>query len=253
MHGARFVPGTPELQGWDVAIADAAGEGPCTLAGRTDRTGARVPAGLSRRDLVPEISSPSRRARRTGAARFRLHLVHHRVARKNRAGDPPRPRAALSGLGPVRRVARQLLGRPAIPSRGRHRRGPTAIGAETDGGIDAGGRDLRERPPGLPRKNGPTDLPGPSARRRGTPVATRSPSRPRGMRARLGRNRGGKVARVELARTPAGSIGHTPTAGDASLRRGPRLRPWSRDGPVPSWTAGAISDPTHLPQGKRQR
>jgi len=86
MNGARFVHDTLELAGWDVEIADAVKvKGLAPLACKTDRIDAFVLAELSRRDLVPAIwlPDPGVRAHRE-RARFRLHLVHHRVELKNR-------------------------------------------------------------------------------------------------------------------------------------------------------------------------
>jgi transposase len=86
MNGARFVHDTLESAGWDVAIADAAKvKGLAPLACKTDRIDAFVLAELSRRDLVPAIwlPDPQVRAHRE-RARFRLHLVQHRVQLKNR-------------------------------------------------------------------------------------------------------------------------------------------------------------------------
>src|SRR5262245_15947966 len=86
MNGARFVHDTLELAGWDVEIADAAKvKGLAPLACKTDRIDAWVLAELSRRDLVPTIwlPDPGVRADRE-RARFRLHLVSHRVQLKNR-------------------------------------------------------------------------------------------------------------------------------------------------------------------------
>ncbi len=86
MTGARFVHDALERYGWDVAIADAAKvKGIAPLAAKTDRIDARVLAELARRELVPEIwlPDPTVRAERE-RARFRLHLVHHRTALKNR-------------------------------------------------------------------------------------------------------------------------------------------------------------------------
>ena len=86
MNGARFVHDTLELAGWDVEIADAAKvKGLAPLACKTDRIDAWVLAELSRRDLVPVIwlPDPGVRAHRE-RARFRLHLVSHRVQLKNR-------------------------------------------------------------------------------------------------------------------------------------------------------------------------
>src|SRR5215207_7911787 len=86
MNGARFVHDHLEMAGWDVEIADAQRvKGLAPLACKTDRIDAWVLAELSRRDLVPAIwlPSPGVRAERE-RARFRLHLVHHRVELKNR-------------------------------------------------------------------------------------------------------------------------------------------------------------------------
>jgi transposase len=86
MNGARFVHDTLELAGWDVAIADAVKvKGLAPLACKTDRIDALVLAELSRRDLVPAIWLPDPAVRgHREQARFRLHLVHHRVQLKNR-------------------------------------------------------------------------------------------------------------------------------------------------------------------------
>jgi len=86
MTGARFVHDELELAGWDVEIADALkvkGLGP--LAAKTDRIDARVLAELCRRELVPAIWLPDPAVRgQRERARFRLHLVRHRTALKNR-------------------------------------------------------------------------------------------------------------------------------------------------------------------------
>jgi transposase len=86
MTGARFVHDQLELAGWDVEIADAQKvKGLAPLACKTDRIDAWVLAELSRRDLVPAIwlPDPEVRAERE-RARWRLHLVRHRTALKNR-------------------------------------------------------------------------------------------------------------------------------------------------------------------------
>jgi transposase len=118
MNGARFVHDTLERAGWDVAIADAVKvKGLAPLACKTDRIDARVLAELSRRDLVPEIwlPDPVVRADRE-RARWRLHLVLHRVALKNRvhstliAFGKPCPVSDLFGVG-----GRDLLARLELP------------------------------------------------------------------------------------------------------------------------------------------
>ena len=86
MTGARFVHDTLEGHGWVVEIADAAkAKALAPLTAKTDRIDARVLAELSLRDLIPAIWLPSpgiRGMRELG--RFRLHLVKHRTALKNR-------------------------------------------------------------------------------------------------------------------------------------------------------------------------
>jgi transposase len=118
MNGARFVHDTLERAGWDVEIADALKvKGLAPLAAKTDRIDARVLAELARRDLVPAIWLPdpdTREARER--ARFRLHLVRHRTALKNRihatliAFGHPLPVSDLFGT-----AGRELLGRLDIP------------------------------------------------------------------------------------------------------------------------------------------
>lgn len=118
MNGARFVHDTLELCGWDVEIADAQKvKGLAPLACKTDRIDAWVLAELARRDLVPTIwlPTPGVRAERE-LARFRLHLVRHRVALKNRihatliAFGHPCPVSDLFGTS-----GRRLLERLEIP------------------------------------------------------------------------------------------------------------------------------------------
>jgi transposase len=86
MTGARFVHDTLERCGWEVEVADAVKvKGLAPLACKTDRIDAWVLAELSRRDLVPAIWLPDfeQRAERE-RARWRLHLVKHRSALKQR-------------------------------------------------------------------------------------------------------------------------------------------------------------------------
>jgi transposase len=86
MTGARFVHDTLEQAGWDVEIADAQRvKGLAPLACKTDRIDSQVLATLSHRDLVPAIWLPDPRVREERElARFRLHLVRHKSALKNR-------------------------------------------------------------------------------------------------------------------------------------------------------------------------
>lgn len=86
MTGARFVHDTLEAHGWTVEVADAQRvKALAPLTAKTDRIDARVLADLSFRDLIPAIWLPPpqiRQMRELG--RFRLHLVKHRTALKNR-------------------------------------------------------------------------------------------------------------------------------------------------------------------------
>ena len=118
MNGARFVHDQLELAGWDVEIADALRvKGLAPLAAKTDRIDAWVLAELARRELVPTIwlPDPSVRAERE-RARFRLHLVRHRTALKNRihatliAFGHPVPVSDLFGT-----AGRELLAGLAVP------------------------------------------------------------------------------------------------------------------------------------------
>jgi transposase len=86
MTGARIVHDTLEAEGWSVEIADAQRvKGLAPLACKTDKIDSLVLATLSQRDLVPAIwlPDPSVRSERE-LARFRLHLVKHKTALKNR-------------------------------------------------------------------------------------------------------------------------------------------------------------------------
>jgi transposase len=118
MNGARFVHDQLELAGWEVDIADAQKvKGLAPLACKTDKIDAWVLAELSRRDLVPAIwlPTPGVRAERE-RARWRLHLVRHRVALKNRvhatliAFGKPCPVSDLFGA-----AGRELLTRLEVP------------------------------------------------------------------------------------------------------------------------------------------
>jgi transposase len=270
MNGARFVHDQLELAGWEVLIADAQKvKGLAPLACKTDRIDARVLAELSRRALVPEIwlPTPEVRAERE-RARFRLHLVRHRVALKNRvhatllAFGRPCATSDLFGVG-----GRALLDRLALPE-------PWAgsmtaslqLLDELDERVDACERELRQlgadhadvpllmTAPGIawvlgytiaaeigditrfasPKKlcgytglcprvyqSGSRDLRGPLAKNgpkylrwaliEAATHATRHPcyrDHYEHTKARLGRQRGPKVARVEVARKLAEAIWH---------------------------------------------
>lgn len=118
MNGARFIHDTLERHGWDVEIADAVrAKGLAPLVAKTDKIDAWVLAELARRELVPAIwlPDPEVRAERE-RARFRLHLVRHRTALKNRihatliAFGHPVPLSDLFGVS-----GRQLLATLEIP------------------------------------------------------------------------------------------------------------------------------------------
>ena len=86
MTGARLVHDTLEREGWAVEIADAQRvKGLAPLACKTDKTDSLVLATLSQRDLVPAIWLPDPTVREERElARFRMHLVKHKSALKNR-------------------------------------------------------------------------------------------------------------------------------------------------------------------------
>ena len=86
MTGARIVHDTLEAEGWSVEIADAQKvKGLAPLACKTDRIDSMVLATLSHRDLVPAIWLPDPEVRsERELASFRLHLVKHKSALKNR-------------------------------------------------------------------------------------------------------------------------------------------------------------------------
>jgi transposase len=148
MNGARFVHDQLELAGWQVAIADAQKvKGLAPLACKTDRIDAWVLAELSRCDLVPEIwlPTPEVRAERE-RARWRLHLVRHRTALKNRihatllAFGKPCPVGDLFGAGGRQLLARLTLPEPWIGNV----TAALALIDDLDDQIDAGERELRQ-------------------------------------------------------------------------------------------------------------
>jgi transposase len=86
MTGARLVHDTLEQRGWSVEIADAQKvKGLAPLACKTDEIDSKVLAVLSHRDLVPAIWLPDPTVREERELeRFRMHLVKHKAALKNR-------------------------------------------------------------------------------------------------------------------------------------------------------------------------
>jgi transposase len=118
MTGARIVHDTLEGCGWVVEIADAQKvKGLAPLACKTDKIDSLVLATLSQRDLVPAIWLPDPRVREERElARFRLHLVKHKSALKNRIHSTlinfgrPCPVTDLFGV-----EGRKLLERLQVP------------------------------------------------------------------------------------------------------------------------------------------
>ena len=118
MTGSRIVHDTLEAEGWSVEIADAQKvKGLAPLAVKTDAIDSKVLAVLSHRDLVPAIWLPDPRVREERElARFRLHLVKHKSALKNRIHSTlinfgrPCPVTDLFGV-----EGRELLARLEVP------------------------------------------------------------------------------------------------------------------------------------------
>jgi len=285
MTGARFVHDQLELAGWDVEIADAQKvKGLAPLAAKTDKIDARVLAELGRRDLVPAIwlPDPSVRAERE-RARFRLYLVRHRTALKNRIHATlmtfghPVPVSDLFGV-----AGRDLLARLAIPEPWASTLATSlAMVDELEVRIDACERDLRAlgaehryipllcSVPGISwvlaytiaseigdierfatpkklagytglcpivRQSGNRDVRGPLAKNgpkylrwaliEAATNACRNPryhERYERTKQRLGRQRGAKVARVELARTLTEAIWHMLTKNEPFAPVGPAM------------------------------
>ena len=291
MNGARFVHDQLELAGWRVEIADAVKvKGLAPLACKTDRIDAWVLAELARRDLVPAIwlPDPEIRAERE-RARFRLHLVRHRTALKQRvhavllAHGKPCPVSDLFGV-----AGRDLLERLQLPQPwtstlaaslqlideldhqiGECERDLQRLGAEhryvpllvTAPGIGwvlaytiaAEIGDISRFPTptkltgytglcprvyqsrqsdrrGALAKNGPRYLRW--ALIEATMHASRHPlyrDRYQHTKQRLGKQRGAKVAQIDLARRLAKATGTCSPASNPSLRQAPPT-PWPPDG-----------------------
>ena len=286
MNGARFVHDSLEFAGWDVLIADAQRvRGLAPLAAKTDKIDARVLAELTRRALVPEIwlPTPEVRAERE-RARFRLHLVRHRTALKNRISATlmtfghPCPMADLFGV-----AGRKLLDSLALPEPWQASLSESlALVDDLTARVDALELELRDlgaddpsmqllmTVPGvgwvlaytiaseigditrfatpkklagytglcpLVRQSGPKDRRGPLAKNgpkylrwalveAATHAArdVRYVERYERTKQRLGRQRGAKVARVDLARQLAEAIWHVLTKNEPFHPAGPAIR-----------------------------
>jgi transposase len=285
MNGARFVHDQFELAGWTVDLADAKKvKGLAPLACKTDKIDAWVLAELCRRDLVPAIWLPSPEVR--GArerARWRLHLVRHRVALKNRIHSAlmsfghPCPVSDLFGVEGRRRLEALALPEPWAGDV----RAALRLIDELDRDIDACEAELRrigtdhayvpllKTVPGIgdilgytiaaelgdisrfasPKKlcgytglcprvyqSGDKDYRGPLSKK--GPIylrwalieaAVHASRHPRyhdhyqATKKRLGKQRGSKVARVELARTLSEAIWHMLTKRQGFRPAGPTV------------------------------
>lgn len=285
MNGARFVHDQLELAGWTVDLADAKKvKGLAPLACKTDKIDAWVLAELCRRDLVPAIWLPSPEVR--GArerARWRLHLVRHRVALKNRIHSAlmtfghPCPVSDLFGVEGRRRLDALALPEPWAGDV----RAALRLIDELDRDIDACEAELRrigtdhayvpllKTVPGIgdilgytiaaelgdisrfasPKKlcgytglcprvyqSGDKDYRGPLSKK--GPIylrwalieaAVHASRHPRyhdhyqATKKRLGKQRGSKVARVELARTLSEAIWHMLTKRQGFRPAGPTV------------------------------
>jgi transposase len=286
MTGARLVHDTLEQEGWDVEIADAQRvKGLAPLALKTDKIDSLVLATLSQRDLVPAIWLPVPRVREERElARFRLHLVKHKSALKNRIRSTlitfgrPCPVTDLFGV-----EGRKLLDRLQVPEPWRSNvTASLALIDDLEDQIDVTNRRLRashaEHPyipllrsaPGIgwvlaftiaseigaierfsspekltgytglcPRVNqsgekdrrGPLTKHGPTYLRwallEATMHALKHPAysaRYQRNKRRLGKQRGAKVAQVDIARRLAHAIWHMLTRNEEFAPRGAAFR-----------------------------
>ena len=286
MTGARIVHDTLEASGWSVEIADAQKvKGLAPLACKTDRIDSMVLATLSQRDLVPAIWLPDPEVRsERELARFRLHLVKHKSALKNRIHSTlinfgrPCPVSDLFG-----KEGRELLDRLDVPDPWRSNvTASLALIDDLERQIDEVNRRLREghanhpyvplllSAPGIgwvlaftiaaeigeierfqspaklagytglcPRVNqsgdsdrrGPLSKHGPTYLRwallEATMHASRHPAyaeRYQRTKRRLGKQRGAKVAQIDIARRLAHAIWHMLTRSQEFAPRGAAFR-----------------------------
>src|SRR6266516_1015583 len=208
MNGARFVHDRLELHGWQVEIADAQKvKGLAPLACKTDRIDAWVLAELARRDLVPAIwlPDPQVRAERE-RARWRLHLVRHRSSLKQRVHAVLLTHGKLCPAPGISWVLAYTIA-AEIGDIGRF---PSPRKLAGYSGLcprvyQSGERDLR----------GPLSKQGPRYLRwalveAATHACTAAVYRDRYQqtKARIGKQRGAKVAQIDLARRLAEAIWH---------------------------------------------
>ncbi len=202
MTGARFVHDQLELRGWDVAIGDAVKvKGLAPLAAKTDKIDARVLAELARRDLVPEIWLPTPGVRAERArARFRLHLVRHRTALKNRIHSTlmsfghPVPVADLFGV-----AGRELLASMDVPEPWNSTHGPLPTRQPVRWqGSPRAAREERPRVPALGAHRGRRPR-GPTPLLQGALRADEAPARSPAWRQGRSRRPGQAVGRRDLA------------------------------------------------------
>src|SRR5919106_1641942 len=208
MTGARLFHDTLEAEGWSVEIADAQKvRGLAPLACKTDKIDSMVLAVLSQRELVPAIWLPDPRVREERElARFRLHLVKHKSALKNRV------HSTLINFGracPVTDLfgveGRELLERLEVPEPWRGNvTASVALIDDLERQIDAVNRKLRE---------GHADHPY-------VPLLMSVP----GIRWVLAFTIGAKVAQVDIARRLAHAIWHMLSRKQMFAPRGASLR-----------------------------
>ena len=214
MTGARLVHDTLEQEGWDVEIADAQNvKGLAPLACKTDRIDSQVLAVLSHRDLVPAIWLPDPRIREERElARFRLHLVKHKSALKCRVhstlinfGKPcPSPTSSEPRAAGCSSACAGRSPGAATPQRASSERRPR--------GPNRRDQSAPVRRQGSPR---PVDQAWPTYLRwallEATMHARKHPALRRALPAQqapLGKQRGAKVAQINIARRLAHAIWH---------------------------------------------
>jgi transposase len=219
MTGARLVHDTLEQEGWEVEIADARKvKGLAPLACKTDKIDSRVLAVLSQRDLVPAIWLPDPRIREERElARFRLHLVN---LRGGHADHPYGPLLlSVPGIGWVLAftIAAEIGEIERFSS-------PPKLTSYT-------GLCPRVNQSGDSDRRGPLAKQGPRYLRwaliEATMHALKHPAyreRYQRNKRRLGKQRGAKVAQVDIARRLAHAIWHMLSRNEKFAPRGAAFR-----------------------------